>query len=369
MRDRSIKQVSVVDGTDREGLVSVLAEHGQLLVPLMELIEQSKKAWSDLIEVTGRAAIEAVLRLSAEQVTGPKHQGKRTKAEIGWYGKQRGRVCLSDRKLAVERPRLRRKNGTGGEVEVPLYQQLRQEEGLGDRMMEVLMRGVSTRHYAEVLPAMADTVGIARSSVSRKFIQASARQLKAWCERPIKGEEILAVYIDGVVYGTHHVIGALGVDEKGHKHVLGIRSGATENATVVKDLLQDLVDRGLDPTLSYLFVIDGSKALRKAITEVFGSRSPVQRCRNHKVQNVVDHLPEEHRDQVKATMRAAYRLSEKEGMARLRNQARWLEKEYPSAAASLLEGLEETFTVNRLGFSEGLRRCLGTTNIIESPHV
>ena len=175
------------------------------------------------------------------------------------------------------------------------------------------------------------------------------------------------IYIDGMVFGEHHVISAVGVDAQGHKHVLGIQPGATENAAAAEDLLNQLVARGVKPDVKRLFVIDGAKALRAAIHRVFGSQHPVQRCRNHKIRNVVERLPEEQKDQVKAALRASYRLEAKEGMARLRKLAAWLEQEHPVAAASLREGLEECFTINRLGVPPSLHRCLATTNLIESP--
>jgi putative transposase len=153
------------------------------------------------------------------------------------------------------------------------------------------------------------------------------------------------------------------------KHVLAIREGATENATVVKELLEDLVARGVNPDQKRLFVIDGSKALRTAINAVFGSQHPVQRCRAHKLRNVMEHLPKDQKDQVKSAMLAAWRLDAKGGMARLKKLAEWLERDYPSAAASLIEGLEECFTINRLDVPASLHGCLATTNvIIESPH-
>jgi putative transposase len=179
--------------------------------------------------------------------------------------------------------------------------------------------------------------------------------------------ELLIIYLDGVRFGDHHVIVAIGVDSDGHKHMLGLAEGATENATVVRGLLEDLVQRGVSPDRRRLFVIDGSKALRSAVGAVFGAHNPVQRCRKHKIDNVVGYLPRELGEQVKSVMKAAYKLDADEGMGKLKQQARWLETEYPSAAASLLEGLEETFTINRLGLPATLRRCLGTTNIVESP--
>ena len=164
------------------------------------------------------------------------------------------------------------------------------------------------------------------------------------------------------------MICAVGVDTEGKKHVLGIQEGTSENAATATSLLEDLVGRGVDPEQRYLFVIDGSKALRSAIGKVFGSSSPIQRCRRHKVRNVCQKLPEGLADQVRSVMKAAYRLLWQEGMARLRKQAEWLEGIHQDAATSLREGLEETFTINRLELSSSLRLCLGTTNIIESPH-
>jgi transposase-like protein len=164
------------------------------------------------------------------------------------------------------------------------------------------------------------------------------------------------------------VLVAVGVDEKGTKHVLGLAEGASENQVVAGGLLEALVRRGLATDRKYLFVIDGSKALRAAIDAVFGTQNPVQRCRHHKLENVMGYLPKDLKEQTKAAMRAAFRLPAKEGMARLEKQAEWLEREYPSAAASLREGLAEMFTVNRLGLSPSLMRCLVSTNVIESPH-
>jgi transposase-like protein len=218
-----------------------------------------------------------------------------------------------------------------------------------------------------VVEVMAESCGVSKSTVSREFAAASAEQLRALCERRFDQMELLVIYLDGVQFGEHHVIVAVGVDEGGHKHMLGLAEGATENATVVRGLLEGLVERGVTPDRRRLFVIDGSKALRSAIGAVFGAGNPVQRCRKHKTDNVVGHLPKELGAQVRSVMKAAYTLDADEGISKLKQQARWLQTEYPSAAASLLEGLEETFTINRLGLPAMLRRCLGTTTIVESP--
>ena len=362
------KRYHIVGKGSSEELGRYLARNGHVLLPMVELIEQSRMAVDELIDVLGRAQIEAVLRLSAERIAGPPHPGKKG-GTIGWHGREEGTVCLKERKLRVKRPRLRKKGqGRDGEVPIPAYEAMRREEKLGGRMLEILLRGVSTRQYRAVLPEMAETVGFSRSSVSREAVEASEEELKRMCERRLEELELLILYLDGVIFGEHHVLVAVGVDEEGHKHVLGMAEGASENQAVAKGLLEDVVQRGVRTDRKYLCVIDGSKALRAAIDAVFGVKNPVQRCRQHKIENVMGYLPEHLKEQTKAAMRAAFRLPAKEGMARLEKQAEWLEREYPSAAASLREGLAEMFTVSRLGLSPSLSRCLVSTNVIESPH-
>ena len=357
----------MAEARDRKALTEFLVREGQGLLPFVELIADARMAVDEFIDVLGRASLEAVLQLSAGTVAGPPHQGK-AGGEVRRHGSQPGVVCLSTQKVRVRKPRLRKKGGgRQAEVSIPAYEAMQSDVALGEKLSSILLRGVSTRNYEDVIPEMAETCGVSKSSVSREFIEASAEQLKALAERRFDDLDLLVIYIDGVQFGGHHVIGAVGVDTDGRKHVLGLAEGATENAVVVKGLLESLVERGVTPDRRRLFVIDGSKALRAAIDAVFGAGNPVQRCRNHKVENVTGHLPRELRDQVKTVMKAAYRLSAEEGMAKLKQQASWLEREYPSAAASLLEGLDETFTVNRLSLSVGLRRCLATTNIVESP--
>lgn len=343
----------------------MLGLDGQMLMPFMLLVEQGRVAVDELISVMGCATVEKLLELSAENVAGKLHRG-RLGGPVIRHGHQRGVVRLSDRKLRVKRPRLRSK--LGGEVVPPAYAAMRRHPRLGERLLEILMAGVSTRNYGRVLPEMAGTLGISRSAVSRKFVAVSAGKMKELCERDLRGLDLLAMYIDGLHFGEHVVVAAVGVDTQGCKHVLGLAEGATENGTVCKGLLAGLVERGVDPGKKYLFVIDGAKALRQAIVGVFGQEHKVQRCRNHKIDNVCSYLPKELRSQVRAAMKAAYRLGPDEGIKKLKQQVRWLEVEYPSAAESLLEGLEETFTINRMDLSAELRRCLGTTNLIENPH-
>jgi transposase-like protein len=336
---------------------------------MVDLIEQCQVACNELIDVAGRAAIQAVLQLSAmEAAGGPPQQGKRRSGDVVFYGRQTGQVFLSDRKLEVERPRLRRKAPRSQEVEVPAYNAMQDQEQMGARMLDILLHGVSTRNYKEVIPTMAETAGVSRSAVSRAAIEASEAEVEALLSRRFDDWKLLVIYIDGLVFGKYTMIGAVGVDTEGHKHVLGIREGATENAAVVTALLEDIVARGVDPQRKMLFVIDGSKALRAAINAVFGADQPVQRCRAHKLRNVLGYLPKDQQAQVKSVLRAAWKLPAKEGMGRIKKLAAWLDNSYPSAATSLIEGLEECFTINRLDIPPALHRCLATTNIIESPH-
>jgi transposase-like protein len=339
--------------------------NGQILLPIVNLIQNASHVVESVIHELGHQMLEQILVLSAEQVAGARTPGK-VSGEVRYHGSQSGCVQLVDRKVKVKRPRLRHK--TKGEVKVPAYEMLRQDRGLGQHMLGALLRGVSTREYQEVLPQMAETMGVSRSAISRKAVEASAEQLKQLQERRWENVELLVIYIDGQRFGEHHILSAVGVDVEGKKHILGIEPGATENAASVKRLLTHLRHQGLPTDRKYLFVIDGAKALRAAIEEVFGSDQPVQRCRNHKLRNVLDELPKEQHGQPLNLMRAAWRVkTAEEGEKRLEQLARFLERDHESAARSLREGMKEMFTLQRLKIPESLHKCLATTNIIESP--
>jgi len=373
MKDRKVKSVSkegtlkIVGRGEEQALRGYFAEQGQVLLPMLELVQDARASIDELMSEAAKTFVEQLLVLSAQEVAGGKQQGKEH-GEIRWHGSQAGRIVLAERKLAIQRPRLRRKGPAGKEVAVPVYERLKADGRLADRVLDILVTGVSTRKYARVLPKMAGTVGVAKSSVSREFIKASAASLRALMNRRFDDVDFLVIYIDGIAIDHHHILAAVGVDCQGDKQVLGMAPGSSENARVAKDLLNDLIQRGLRPELARLFVIDGSKALRSAIDEVFGEAARVQRCRTHKIRNVTDRLPKDLAAQVKSVMHAAYKLPEPQGIAKLKQQASWLKTEHPDAAASLLEGLEETFTVNRLKLPPSLTRCLCTTNIIENPN-
>ena len=354
----------------RRELAEWLAKDGQLLIPLVELLEKGERAIDEVIDVMGRATVEAVLQMSAEKVAGPKEQGRRdADRELYWHGVQAGRVALKERQLRVTKPRLRKKRprgGESGEVEIPAYTALQADRPLADRMLELVLNGVSTRKYETVLPALADQAGISKSEVSRETIEAGTRVLQELAERDLSELDVLVIYVDGIQFGKYHVLAAVGVDASGRKHVLGLCGGASENTTVTTELLEGLVARGLRADCRRLFVIDGAAALHNAIDRVFGSSNLVQRCRNHKLRNVLGHLPKEQHEQARSTLRAAWKLEADEGIRKLEQYASWLEREWPSGATSLREGLTELFTVNRLGLPKALRRCLTTTNLIDS---
>jgi putative transposase len=356
---------SVMSKQDPDGLKACFAENSQLLLPLLDLVQNTRTSIDELMHDAGRSLVEQLLVLSAMEIAGDKHPGKQ-RGDVRWHGTQRGQIVMDERKLNVQRPRLR--NKAGGEVAIPAYEQLSQNPRLGQRVRDIMVTGVSTRKYAKVLPEMAGTVGISKSSISREFIKASEKALSELMGRHFDDKDILAIYMDGIIVDKRHILAAIGVDNGGGKHLMGLASGSSENAEVVKDLLRGLTERGLSTEREYLFVIDGSKALRSAIEAIFGERAHVQRCRTHKVRNVIERLPREVASQVAAVMKAAYKLPEKDGLAKLKTQAAWLKTQYPDASASLLEGLEETFTVNRLGLTPALMRCLSTTNIIENPN-
>lgn len=350
---------------DTRALSDFLSSNGQLLLPMVQLIEQSQAALDEVIDVTGRAMIEVILQVSANTLAGGKTPGKR-RGDIRHHGVQDGVVHLKERKLRVTRPRLRHR--TDGEVDVPAYKSLRTRPRMADRMMQIMIDGVSTRRYRDVIPEMAQSVGISKSAVSRANIEAGEKLLKELAERRFDHLEILIIYIDAICLGDYHVLGAIGVDSTGSKHVLGLRPGSSENSVVATELLNDLVSKGVKPDRHRLFVIDGSKALRKAIDAVYGSANPVQRCRIHKMRNVIGHLPKDQHRNARSTLQAAWKLEAPEGKKQIEQLARWYEQKHPSAAASLREGLDELFTINAMNLPGKLMRCVSTTNIIESAH-
>jgi transposase-like protein len=282
------------------------------------------------------------------------------------YGHQRGVATLSGQKVAIDRPRVRHTDGRG-EVPLDIYARLQSPDAMPRAVLRRMVRGVSTRDYAGVVELARDGFGVAKSSVSRGFVRASAADVQAVAERRFEGQRFGVVMIDGVEYAGQTMIVALGITEDGTKRVLGLRQGATENATVCVALLEDLQVRGLDTTQPTLLVLDGSKALHVAVKRVWGASAVIQRCQVHKRRNIKAHLPEKHHAELDRQLAAAYQAGDyDEARKSLETTSKWLSRLNPDAAASLREGLEETLTVLRLGLSESLRRTLSSTNPIES---
>jgi putative transposase len=346
-----------------EGLPLLMA-NPQAALPLLSMIGQAQFSIEDLLGKLSRQFVEQLLMMAAVSVAGPKHPGCST-GELRWHGSQGGVVNVGTSKLRVTRPRLRDR---AGEVVLPGYAALARNDDLSRRIADVLTCNVSTRKYTRVMYQCADEMGIARSSVSRHFIKDSAHALEKLMAREFGDTDLVAIYVDGIIVAKHHLIAAIGVDATGVKHLLGLVSGSSENAKVVKDLLCGLVERGVDMNLARLWVIDGSKALRSAIEQVCGEAAHVQRCRIHKIRNVTERLPKAKAAQTRWVMAQALKGDAEAGIQKLKAHAKHLKAQHPDAAASLLEGLEELFTINRLGVSGELARCLATTNVIESPN-
>ena len=338
--------------------------HPESMLPLLSMIGQAQLSIEDVLGRYSRQFIEQMLMMSALSVAGAKHPGRQS-GEIRWHGKQGGVVSTGTSKLKIMRPRLR---GPTGEVTLPGYAQMAGGDVLSQRIAGILANGVSTRKYARVMYGCADEMGIARSAVSRHFVKDSAQALGKLMARDFEETDLVAIYVDGIIVATHHVIAAIGVDATGVKHMLGIVSGSSENARVVKDLLTSLAERGVDLNLPRLWVIDGSKALRSGIDQMCGTAAQVQRCRIHKIRNVTERLPKAKAATTRWVMVQALKGDAEAGKKKLKAHAAHLKDLYPDAAGSLLEGLDEMFTINRLGVTGELARCLATTNIIESPN-
>jgi len=328
-------------------------------LPMEELIAGVREDVEAFAAELGLSIIQRVMDAEIGQKVGQWGQRQTRR-----HGHQTGYVVYGGRKVSLERPRLRSRE----DKEVPLtsYQAFQKDGKLQQAVTRQLTRQCSTRDYEGAIAGCLKGYGIKRSSVSRHWKAATAKELEGLMERPVP-KDLLVLMIDSKFFGGDCIVTAIGIDVQGRKQVLGLWHGATENSTVVKGLLEDLVSRGLETERKLLIVIDGAKALRKAVQMVLGEHGLVQRCRIHKQRNVLDQLPEEKKAQARWRLQAAWAQKDPQMAERqLRKTARWLEASWPMAAASLLEGLEETLTVQRLGISHTLGRSLSNTNLIES---
>ena len=281
------------------------------------------------------------------------------------HGSQPGYVILGGQKVAIRRPRVRSIGGV--EVDLDVYATLQSADAMPDAALTKMLRGVSCRDYEAVVETARAGFGVKKSSVSKNFVQASAEKLQEFDQRRYDDTTFAAIFIDGVAFGGEIMVVALGVDEAGCKHVLGLRQGETENAQVVTDLLCYLRDRGIDTTRPTLFCLDGSKALKAAVKNVFGDNAVIQRCQFHKIRNVESYLPKKLQREARRRLNDAYAQTHYDDARRLVDETvEWLRPINRDAASSLEEGLEETLTVIRLGLTGDLRRFFRSTNAIES---
>jgi transposase-like protein len=318
---------------------------------------------------TGLQVMAAMMTADVEAVCGPtgRHDPDRSAVR---HGTGDGSVTLGGRRLPVTRPRMRATDGTG-EVPVASYELFSHTEVLGRMAMQRMLAGLSTRRYPVGLEPVGDRVeksarSISKSAVSRRFVAATETALAELLAVDLSGLDLVALMIDGVHFGDHLCVVALGIGSDGTKHPLGLVEGSTENTSVVTDLLTGLRDRGLDTSRAFFVGIDGGKALRAAVVKVF-EHPVIQRCQLHKIRNVADKLPDHLASTVTKRMRKAYHAdSALLAAAQLEALATELQRTHPGAAGSLREGLAETLTVLRLGVSPTLARTLRSTNCIES---
>ena len=336
----------------------------RLPLPLVEVWEELQPEVERLTGLAGLKIIRAVIEDEVTRRVGPRHQPDPASSCLRW-GQQPGYVVFAGQKVGVERPRVRTRQGE--EVQLDSYARLQHDGRRQRAVREGIVAGLTSRSYHRAVQSVLEGYGIEKSSVSRQFVQASAAQLKRLGEKKLDDLDLVAILIDGIHLGQQVLVVALGIESSGKKHVLGLWQGATENTTVVKELLEDLVARGLNSERRYWFVIEGAKALRAGIERVFGGRAEVQRCQIHKRRNVKEHLPKSAQGDTDRRIRNAYAMtSYAEAKAELGKIFRQLERINPSAARSLEEGLEETLTVHRLGVGTLLRQTLASSNPIES---
>ena len=336
----------------------------QLRLPLAELM---RTTLLDTVITAGSIRAIQMLEEQREALCGPKHSQHEGRQAYR-HGHSPGSLVMGGRRVTLPRPRVRSLEGQ--ELELPAWKQWSVEDPLEERALEQMLLGVSTRGYSrslEPLPVPLPERGKSRSAVSRRFVQGTQKQLAELLRGDLSGLKLAVLMIDGIHFEDHVVLAALGIDEGGQKHVLGLWEGATENARACKGLLEDLVGRGLVTDQALIVVLDGAKALHRAVRDVFGRHALIQRCQEHKQRNVADQLPESMRPSVRRAMKQAYESSDmKRALRLLENLAARLEREHPGAAASLREGLAETLTVIELGLTGRLRLTLRTSNPIEN---
>src|SRR5450631_3414837 len=336
----------------------------QMVLPMAEMGGWLRKGVGAVIRQAGLQLMELLMEEEVRDLVGERSQPQPDRTANRW-GKERGYCVVMGQKVPIDRPRVR----TTDEKEVRLgaYEMFHRGEPLTETVWEKLMLGLSTRKYGQAVRQFAEAYGLEKSAISEHFIEASRTKLKEMMERRLEKTRLCALLIDATPFEGQQMVAALGISQDGRKTILGLRQGATENATVVGELLGDLMNRGLDLTEPRLYVLDGGKALHAAVRKYAGESAPIQRCQVHKRRNVLDHLTDEQKPLVAKKLNAAYAL---EDYAAAKQALNTLHRELmdlnPSAARSLGEGMEETLTVHRLHLPMQLRKTMASTNVIES---
>jgi transposase-like protein len=336
----------------------------QRMLPMAEMVGWLRRGVGELIRQAGLQLMDLMMQEEVRELAGERSQRQAERTASRW-GSERGYCVVMGQKVPIQRPRVRTTDDK--EVRLGSYEMFHRGEPLTETVWEKLMLGLSTRNYDQAVRQFRQAYGLEKSAISEHFIEASRKKLKAMMERRLDKTRLCALLVDATPFQGQQMVAALGIDEYGRKMILGIRQGATENATVVGELLADLVERGLDFTQPRLYILDGGKALTAAVKKYAGESAVIQRCQVHKRRNVLDHLTEEQKPAVAKKLNAAYAL---EDYAAAKQALNTLHRELmdlnPSAARSLGEGMEETLTVHRLHLPLQLRKTMASTNVIES---
>jgi putative transposase len=336
----------------------------QMMLPLAEMIGWLRKGVGELIRQAGLQLMDLMMQEEVAALAGERGRQQAERTATRW-GSERGYCVVMGQKVPIQRPRVRTTDNK--EVRLGTYELFHRGEPLTETVWEKLMLGLSTRKYGQAVREFSEAYGLEKSAISEHFIEASREKLKQMMERRLDKMRLCALLIDATPFEGQQMVAVLGIGADGRKMILGIRQGATENATVVGELLADLMERGLDFTEPRLYVLDGGKALSAAVKKYAGESAAIQRCQVHKRRNVLDHLTDEQKPSVAKKLNAAYAL---EDYAAAKQALNALHRELmdlnPSAARSLGEGMEETLTVHRLHVPMQLRKTVASTNVIES---
>ena len=353
---RAIKQLDAM-AADGDPVV-------QMMLPMAEMVGWLRKGVGELIRQAGLQLMDLMMQEEVRELAGERSQRQAARTASRW-GSERGYCVVMGQKVPIQRPRVRTTDDK--EVRLGSYEMFHRGEPLTETVWEKLMLGLSTRKYGQAVRQFTEAYGLEKSAISEHFVEASRNKLKEMMERRLDKSRLCALLIDATPFQGQQMVAALGIDEYGRKMILGIRQGATENATVVGELLADLIDRGLDFSQPRLYILDGGKALSAAVKKHAGESAVIQRCQVHKRRNVLDHVTDEQKPAVAQKLNAAYAL---EDYAAAKQALNALHRELmdlnPSAARSMGEGMEETLTVHRLHLPLQLRKTMASTNVIES---